>query len=135
MEHAIGALRESWRAKAGPRDATRQARLGIGRSWLVGETLSCLRVTPRATPNDSALLHVLEATIETLKAENETLKRRLAAAETRAAQETAKAKWRSTERLDALGGQAPRPWRRLARAAFWIIAGRRLRQRLIWPGR
>jgi hypothetical protein len=42
---------------------------------------------PRATPvraDDSALLHVLEAYIETLKAENEILKRRLAAAEARA---------------------------------------------------
>ena len=39
----------------------------------------------RAMPDDLALLHVLEATIETLKAENEILRRRLAAAETRAA--------------------------------------------------
>jgi hypothetical protein len=36
-------------------------------------------------------VRVLEAHIETLKAENEILRRRLAAAETRAAQETAKA--------------------------------------------
>jgi hypothetical protein len=39
-------------------------------------------LTPRATPvhaDDSALLHVLEAYIETLKAENEILKRRLPA--------------------------------------------------------
>ena len=51
-------------------------------------------LTTRATPvraDNLALLHVLEAYIETLKAENEILKRRLAAAETRAAQETAKA--------------------------------------------
>ena len=50
--------------------------------------------TPRATPvraDNLALLHVLEATIETLKAENEILTRRLAAAEVLAAQETAKA--------------------------------------------
>ena len=50
--------------------------------------------TPRATfgrEDDSALVRVLEAHIETLKAENEILKRRLAAAETLAAQETAKA--------------------------------------------
>ena len=49
---------------------------------------------PRATPvhaDDSALLHVLEAYIETLKAENEILKRQLAAAEKRVARETAKA--------------------------------------------
>ncbi len=51
---------------------------------------------PRATPvraDDSALLHVLEAHIETLKAENEILKRQLAAAEARAAREAAKAQW------------------------------------------
>ena len=50
--------------------------------------------TPRATlvrEDDSALVRVLEAHIETLKAENEILRRRLAAAETRMAQETAKA--------------------------------------------
>ncbi len=51
---------------------------------------------PRATPvraDNSALLHVLEAYIETLKAENEILKRQLAAAEARAAREAAKAEW------------------------------------------
>ena len=49
--------------------------------------------TPSATPvrEDDALLRVLEASIETLKAENEMLGRRLAAAEAWAAQETAKA--------------------------------------------
>ena len=44
---------------------------------------------PRATPvreGDSALVRVLEASIETLRAENEILRRRLAAAETWAAQ-------------------------------------------------
>ena len=44
-------------------------------------------LTPHATPvrsDASALLHVLEAYIETLKAENEILNRRLAAAEARA---------------------------------------------------
>ena len=49
---------------------------------------------PRATPvpeGDSALVRVLEASVETLKAENEILRRRLAAAEARAARETAKA--------------------------------------------
>jgi hypothetical protein len=43
---------------------------------------------PGATPihaDDSALLHVLEAYIESLKAESEILKRRLTAAEARAA--------------------------------------------------
>ena len=51
-------------------------------------------LTPCATPvreGDSALVRVLEACIETLKAENEILRRRLAAAEARAARETAKA--------------------------------------------
>ena len=46
-------------------------------------------LTPRATPvrpDDTALLRVLEAYIEALKAENEILKRRLADAE--AARET-----------------------------------------------
>jgi hypothetical protein len=42
--------------------------------------------TSRALPGDVALLYVLEATIEILKTENEILKRRLAAAETWAAQ-------------------------------------------------
>ena len=42
-------------------------------------------------PDDLALLRVLEATIEILRTENEILKRRLAAAETWAAQEAAKA--------------------------------------------
>ena len=49
---------------------------------------------PRATPvreDDSTLVRVLEAHVETLKAENEILRRRLAAAEARTAQETAKA--------------------------------------------
>jgi hypothetical protein len=40
---------------------------------------------------DSALVRVLEASIETLKAENEILRRRLAAAEAWAARETANA--------------------------------------------
>ena len=49
-----------------------------------------------ATPvsaDNSALLHLLQAYIETLKAENEILKRQLAAAEARAAREAAKAEW------------------------------------------
>ena len=48
----------------------------------------------RAAPvraNDLAFLRLLEASLETLSAENEFLKRRLVAAEARAAQETAKA--------------------------------------------
>jgi hypothetical protein len=61
-------------------------------------------LTPRATPvhaDDTALLHVLKAYIETLKAENEILKRRLADAEARAARETAKAEEAIAERLTA----------------------------------
>ena len=58
----------------------------------------------RAMPDDLALLRVLEASIEILKAENEILKRRLAAAETRAAQAAI------TERLDALAVERARPW-------------------------
>jgi hypothetical protein len=51
-----------------------------------------LRLAPCPVPEvDSALVRVLEASIETLKAENEILRRRLAAAEGRAARETAKA--------------------------------------------
>jgi hypothetical protein len=49
---------------------------------------------PYATPvreSDSALVRVLEACIETLRAENEILRRRLAAAEARTARETANA--------------------------------------------
>ena len=56
---------------------------------------------PRATPvreGDSALVRVLEATIETLTAENEMLRRRLADAE--AARENAKAE-AAIERLRA----------------------------------
>ena len=48
---------------------------------------------PHATPihaDHSARLHVLEAYIETLKAENESLKRQLADAEKRVARETTK---------------------------------------------
>jgi hypothetical protein len=60
---------------------------------------------PEAARRDLALLYVLEATIETLKAENEILKRQL----TRAAQAAI------TERLDALAAERARPWwRRLA---------------------
>jgi hypothetical protein len=75
---------------------------------------------PRATPvreDDSALVRVLEAHIETLKAENEILTRRLEAAETRAAEEIAKA---DGAIADLFGGHAAqvaggRPWRRQGR--------------------
>jgi hypothetical protein len=64
------------------------------------EEWSCPALTFRTTPvraDDSALLHVLEAYIETLKAENEILKRQLAAAEAQAAREAAKAEWAVAE--------------------------------------
>ena len=75
---------------------------------------------PRATPvreGDSALVRVHEATIEILKTENEILKRRLAAAETWAAQAviTKRLDTRAANRLDALAAARARPWwRRLA---------------------
>jgi hypothetical protein len=63
----------------------------------------------RAMPDNLARLYVLEATIETLKAENEILKRRLTAAETWAAQAVI------TKRLDQPAAERARPWwRRLA---------------------
>ena len=61
--------------------------------------------TPRAMPDDLARLYVLEATIEILKTENEILKRRLAAAETWAAQAVI------TKRLDARAAHSATSWR------------------------
>jgi hypothetical protein len=67
---------------------------------------------------DDSLVRVLEATVEILKTENEILKRRLAAAETWAAQVVI------TKRLDTLAPTSATPapaeraspwWRRLAR--------------------
>jgi hypothetical protein len=55
-------------------------------------------------PDDSALVRVLEASIEILKTENQILRRRLAAAETRAVQAAI------TERLDTLAAESARPW-------------------------
>jgi inorganic triphosphatase YgiF len=55
-----------------------------------GQPALLLRPTP-VREGDSALVRVLEASIETLKAENEILRRRLAAAEARAVRDTAKA--------------------------------------------
>ena len=52
---------------------------------------------PRAIIDNSARLRVLEAYIETLKAENESLKRQLTAAEKRVERETAKAAASITE--------------------------------------
>jgi hypothetical protein len=75
--------------------------------------------TPRATParEDDALVRVLEASIEILKTENEILKRRLAAAETWAAQAviTKRLDTRAADRRDQLVAERARPWwRRLA---------------------
>ena len=74
---------------------------------------------PRATParQDGALVRVLEASIEILKTENEILKRRLAAAETWAAQAviTKRLDTLAANRLDAPAAERARPWwRRLA---------------------
>jgi hypothetical protein len=66
---------------------------------------------PRAMPDDLARLRVLEASIEILKTENEILNRRLAAAETWAAQTVI------TKRLDAQAAERARPW--LRRLAGW----------------
>jgi hypothetical protein len=68
-------------------------------------------------PDDLARLYVLEATIEILKAENEILRRRLAAAETWAAQAviTKRLDRPAANRLDAPAAERARPWwRRLA---------------------
>jgi hypothetical protein len=76
-------------------------------------------LTPRATPaceGDSALVRVLEASIEILKTENEILKRRLAAAETWAAQAviTKRLDTLAANRLDQPAAERARPrWRRL----------------------
>jgi hypothetical protein len=67
---------------------------------------------PRTMPDDLARLRVLEATIEILKTENEILNRRLAAAETWAAQTVIT---KRLERRDQLAAERARPWwRRLA---------------------
>ena len=72
-------------------------------------------LTPCATPvraDNSALLQVLEAYIETLKAENEILKRRLADAEARAEQETAKAEEAIAAMISSASRTRLRPWYR-----------------------
>jgi hypothetical protein len=109
IAEAIDALeRESLHAKADQRDVTRQALSG-GRSFMADRRDAGARpvmsaFTPRAMPDDLARLYVLEATIEILKTENEILKRRLAAAETWAAQAVI------TKRLDTRAAERARPW-------------------------
>jgi hypothetical protein len=83
---------------------------------------------PCGTPvreDDSTLVRVLEAHVETLKAENEILRRRLAAAEARTAKETAKAEGAIAElsaliriraSAAALGGGSRQSRPRLAQA-------------------
>jgi hypothetical protein len=74
--------------------------------------------SPRAMPDDLTRLYVLGATIETLKAENEILKRRLAAAETWAAQAviTKRLDTRAADRLDQLAAERSRSlWERVKR--------------------
>jgi hypothetical protein len=81
-------------------------------------------ILPRATAiPDSARLRIIEAYIETLRAENEMLKRQLADAERRAARETAKAEGAVaefsaiTKRLTARTGLGDLPIKR-TRAPF-----------------
>jgi hypothetical protein len=71
-------------------------------------------------PDDLARLYVLEATIEILKTENEILKRRLAAAETWAAQAviTKRLDTLAANRLDAPVPAEPDPRRSLLR--YWL---------------
>jgi hypothetical protein len=66
----------------------------------------------RAMPDNLVLVRVLEASIETLKAENEILRRRLAVAEARGARETAKAERgdRRTFGHHAAPGAGGGPW-------------------------
>jgi hypothetical protein len=77
---------------------------------------------PRATPvreGDSALVRVLEASIEMLKAENEMLRRRLIDAE--AARETAKAEAaieRLRARATALGDNGSRDKRSISSSSL-----------------
>ena len=83
---------------------------------------------PRATPvreGDSALVRVHEATFEILKTENEILKRRLAAAETWAAQAviTKRLDTLAANRLDQLAAERTEPRRSWARCWFgWRAA-------------
>ena len=82
--------------------------------------------TPRAMPDDLALVRVLEASIEILKTENEILKRRLATAETWAAQTviTKRLDRLAANRLDALAAERAEPRRSLLRWWFgWRAAG------------
>jgi hypothetical protein len=74
---------------------------------------------PRAMSGDLARLYVLEAYIETLKAENESLKRQLAAAETWAAQAviTKRLDTLATDRRDTLAAE-PEPRRSWLR--YWF---------------
>jgi hypothetical protein len=70
-------------------------------------------------PDNLALVRVLEASIEILKTENEILKRRLAAAETWAAQAviTKRLDARAANRLDA---PVPEPDRRRSLLRYWF---------------
>jgi hypothetical protein len=74
---------------------------------------------PRVMPDDLALVRVLEASIEILKTENQILNRRLAAAETWAAQAviTKRLDTLAANRLDQLAAERARPW--LRRLAGW----------------
>jgi hypothetical protein len=80
-----------------------------------------LRPTPRRE-GDSALVRVLEASIETLRAENEILRRRLAAAEARVARETANAEQARLDLPPSRNG-SEREWPPLATAARGVLIG------------
>ena len=120
IAEAIDTLeRESLHAKADQRDVTRQALSGRIRSFMADRrdagarpVMSALPILPPPMPDDLARLYVLEATIEILKTENEILKRRLAAAETWAAQAviTKRLDTLAANRLDQLAAERARPW-------------------------
>ena len=74
---------------------------------LMAASIVTPELTPCATPvsvDDLARLRVQEACIETLTAENEILKRRLARAEARAEEENAKAQWAIAQFLALIRG-------------------------------
>ena len=83
---------------------------------------------PRAThmqADHSARLHVLEAYIETLKAENQILKRRLSDAEARAARQTANANGAIAE-FPPLTERSLRPLRGELTRKLWRASDSRL---------
>ena len=115
-----GALRDRRSSRDGlsaRRSSTRWPRCSGSWQGRAHEVVVMPALPPRAMPDDLARLYVLEATIEILKTENEILKRRLAAAETRAAQAviTKRLDTLAADRVDPPAAERARPWwRRLA---------------------